>query len=251
MASQFSKFASAMGGEKAGLPDIGAMAGESGGGLSGMPCEYELPMEFFTLFVVTFLIYFIVFGFIPYEDILNTIMNFIMPIPKKIYSWATGLIPDSIKNRAAKSSPSFVSNFFNKTLPNMIEAEKRKPPTHEVSRTNQHAAPDAPTQVQSPAANPPARQQSNPQILSDSDDEMSANDEPPAAAARIQRKRRKPATPNQPAQPLRRSTRQTRPPNRLTYTESFTQSDEPVSRPTSRQDNNDDQPRREPKQKKK
>lgn len=126
MASQFSKFASAIGGEKAGLPDIGAMAGESGGGLSGMPCEYELPMEFFTLFVVTFLIYFIVFGFIPYEDILNTIMNFIMPIPKKIYSWATGLIPDSIKNRAAKSSPSFVSNFFNKTLPNMIEAEKRK-----------------------------------------------------------------------------------------------------------------------------
>jgi hypothetical protein len=126
MASQFSKFASAMGGEKAGLPDISAMAGESGGGLSGMPCEYELPMEFFTIFVGTFIIYFIVFGFIPYEDIVNTIINFIMPIPKKIYAWATGLIPSSIKDRVAKSSPSFISKFFNTTLPNMIEAEKRK-----------------------------------------------------------------------------------------------------------------------------
>jgi hypothetical protein len=132
MASQFSKFASAMGGNKAGLSGIGNISdiggGSTGGGSmgGGMPCEYELPMEFFILFVGTFLIYFIVFGFIPYEDILNKIVNVIMPIPKKIYSWATGLIPSSIKNRASKSTPSFVSKFFNTTLPNMIEAEKRK-----------------------------------------------------------------------------------------------------------------------------
>jgi hypothetical protein len=127
MASQLTEFASAIGGEEAGLSGIGSMGDIGGGSIGGgMPCEYELPMEFFTLFVVTFLIYFFVFGFIPYEDILNKIMNFIMPIPKKIYSWATGLIPDSIKNRASKSTPSFVSKFFNTTLPNMIEAEKRK-----------------------------------------------------------------------------------------------------------------------------
>ena len=127
MESQFSKFASAMGGEKGGLSQLGSIGDIGGGSMgSGMPCEYELPMEFFTLFVVTFLIYFLVFGFIPYEDIVNKIINYIMPIPKKIYSWATGMIPSSIKNRASKSSPSFVSNFFNKTLPNMIEAEKRK-----------------------------------------------------------------------------------------------------------------------------
>jgi hypothetical protein len=127
MANELTKFASAIGGEEAGLSGIGSIGDIGGGSIGGgMPCEYELPMEFFTLFVVTFLIYFFVFGFIPYEDILNKIMNFIIPIPKKIYSWATGLIPDSIKNRASKSTPSFVSKFFNTTLPNMIEAEKRK-----------------------------------------------------------------------------------------------------------------------------
>lgn len=122
MASNFSKFASSF----TGAESIGSGGGGDLGGLGGMPCEYELPMEFFTLFIVTFLIYFGVFGFIPYEDIVNKIINFIMPIPKKIYSWATGMIPSSIKNRASKSSPSFISKFFNTTLPNMIEAEKKK-----------------------------------------------------------------------------------------------------------------------------
>ena len=84
-------------------------------------------------------------------------------------------------------------------------------------------------------------------IPSDSDDEMSDHDmRPPAAAERIKRKRRKPPTPGQ---PLRRSTRQTQPPNRLTYSSSFTQSEEQV-RPSSRQED-DERPRREPKQKKK
>ncbi len=124
MASQFSKFASAMANGSPNIPDIGG--GGGGGMASGMPCEYELPMEFFTLFIGTFIIYFVTFGFIPYENLLNIITKYVLSVPEKIYSWVTGMIPSSIKNRASKSTPSFVSKFVNETLPNMIQAEKRK-----------------------------------------------------------------------------------------------------------------------------
>jgi hypothetical protein len=58
MESQFSKFASAMGGEKAGLSQLGSIGDIGGGSMGGgMPCEYELPMEFFTIFDLFFSIW--------------------------------------------------------------------------------------------------------------------------------------------------------------------------------------------------
>ena len=49
----------------------------------GMPCKFELTMEFFCCFFFTFIIYFIVFAFVPYDGFITKILEFIRDITKK------------------------------------------------------------------------------------------------------------------------------------------------------------------------
>ncbi len=97
-----------------------------GGGMGGIPCGEELPMEFFVEFLFTFIIYFCVFGFVPYEHIVSIVTKYVFGIPKKIYAKMSGMMPSFIKKNASKLYPSFVSTYFKKTLPAMIQKEKER-----------------------------------------------------------------------------------------------------------------------------
>jgi hypothetical protein len=92
----------------------------------GMPCQYELPMEFFVGFVFTFLIYFLVFGFVPYEDIVSKMTKYVIEFPQKMYNSFLGKMPSSVKNSKSGSIGSTINKLLSETIPNMIEKEKNK-----------------------------------------------------------------------------------------------------------------------------
>ena len=92
----------------------------------GMPCKFELPMEFFTLFLFTFIIYFCVFAFIPYNGIVEKILGYIKTITDKFFKFLKTLIPSPVKKAASKIFPSFIVKYFTESIPQMIEREKEK-----------------------------------------------------------------------------------------------------------------------------
>jgi hypothetical protein len=103
------------------------LGGKFGNMMSGgMPCEFELTMEFVCYFVFTFIIYFCVFAFIPYDNIIRKIFKFIEKITKKFMDFINKLIPNSVKKRASKLFPKFIVNFFKKTIPALIKEKKEE-----------------------------------------------------------------------------------------------------------------------------
>lgn len=97
-------------------PALGASAG-------GFPCHYMLLMKYVTSFLTTFLIYFLVFGYLDYKGIISKIMDFLMKIPEKILGFLSSLVPAFIKNFFKKFlSP--IYNFFNKSIPAFLNKKK-------------------------------------------------------------------------------------------------------------------------------
>jgi hypothetical protein len=92
----------------------------------GMPCKFELTMEFFCTFLFTFIIYFCVFAFIPYDDVITTILEYINDLIKVFTDFVYGLIPDSVKKKASSLFPKSIVKFFKQTLPNIIKKKKEE-----------------------------------------------------------------------------------------------------------------------------
>ena len=114
--------ASAAGGASVDGGGGGALGGKLGSMMSGgMPCKFELTMEFVCYFVFTFIIYFCVFAFIPYDELVEKIFKFIEKITKKFMKFLSNLIPDSVKKRVSSLFPKFIVNFFKKTIPALIK----------------------------------------------------------------------------------------------------------------------------------
>jgi hypothetical protein len=99
-------------------PSLGAAA-------AGFPCYYMLLMKYVTSFLTTFLIYFLVFGYLDYKGIISKIMHFLIKIPEKILGFLSKLVPNFIKNFFKKFlSP--VYNFFDKNIPNYLNKKKEQ-----------------------------------------------------------------------------------------------------------------------------
>jgi hypothetical protein len=92
----------------------------------GIPCGYELPMEFAVGFLFTFLIYFLVFGFVPYQNIVSTMTKYIIGFPEKMYNKILGKMPSSVRNAKSGSIFSQFNKLITKTIPDMITKEKNK-----------------------------------------------------------------------------------------------------------------------------
>jgi hypothetical protein len=90
----------------------------------GMPCKFELLMEFFCSFLFTFIIYFCVFAFVPYDGIITKILKFIRDITKKFTDFLYTLVPAPVKKGASKLFPKFVVTFFKETLPDLLNKKK-------------------------------------------------------------------------------------------------------------------------------
>jgi hypothetical protein len=93
---------------------------------SGMPCKFQLLMEFFCSFLFTFIIYFCVFAFFPYDGIIKKILEFIQETTKKFMDFLYKLVPSPVKKNASKIFPSFVVKFFKETLPKMLKEKKEE-----------------------------------------------------------------------------------------------------------------------------
>jgi hypothetical protein len=105
-----------MGDSASSAPSLGAAA-------AGFPCYYMLLMKYVTSFLSTFLIYFLVFGYLDYKGIISKIMDFLMKIPEKILGFLSSLVPAFIKNFFKKFlSP--IYNFFNKSIPAFLNKKK-------------------------------------------------------------------------------------------------------------------------------
>jgi len=94
-----------------------------GAGAAGFPCYYMLLMKYVTSFLSTFLIYFLVFGYLDYKGIISKIIDFFMKIPEKILGFLSSLVPNFIKNFFKKFLSPFY-NFFNKTIPEYLNKKK-------------------------------------------------------------------------------------------------------------------------------
>ena len=105
------------------LSKNGALGGGAGTG-GGIPCKFELTMEFVCYFIFTFIIYFCVFAFFPYDDIIAKVVNFIETVFKKTIDFFYGLVPKPVEKRASKLLPSFIVKFFKETLPNALRERK-------------------------------------------------------------------------------------------------------------------------------
>ena len=92
----------------------------------GMPCKFELTMEFVCSFVFTFIIYFIVFAFVPYDDFITKILEFIRDVTKKFTDFLYTLIPEPVKKAASRLFPKFIVKFFKKTLPNLLSKKSEE-----------------------------------------------------------------------------------------------------------------------------
>ena len=102
------------------------VAGLSGAVPGGMPCKFQLIMEFFCSFLFTFIIYFCVFSFFPYDGIIKKILEFIQNTTKKFMDFLNSLVPKSVKNNSSRLFPSFIEKFFKETLPKMLKAKKEE-----------------------------------------------------------------------------------------------------------------------------
>jgi hypothetical protein len=96
------------------------------GGMPGMPCKFQLVMEFVCSFLFTFIIYFCVFAFFPYDGIIKKILEFIEDTTKKFMDFLNNLVPSSVKKNASKIFPSFIVKFFKETLPKMLKAKTKE-----------------------------------------------------------------------------------------------------------------------------
>ena len=112
----------------AGMGGMGRMGGMSASNLlsGGMPCKFELPMEFICTFLFTFIIYFCVFAFIPYNGIIEKILGYIKKITDTFIKFLYTLIPSPVKKAASKIFPSFITKFFKETLPKLIKRKKEE-----------------------------------------------------------------------------------------------------------------------------
>jgi hypothetical protein len=102
------------------LSNIGVAAG------TGMPCKFQLIMEFFCSFLFTFIIYFCVFAFFPYDGIIKKILEFIQDTTKKFMDFLNNLVPKSVKKNASKIFPKFIVKFIKETLPKMLKEKKEE-----------------------------------------------------------------------------------------------------------------------------
>jgi hypothetical protein len=105
------------------------MADSDAAAAAGFPCYYMLIMKYVTSFLSTFLIYFLVFGYLDYKGIIGKIMDLIMKIPEKILGFLSSLVPNFIKNFFKKFLAPFY-NFFSKSIPaylNKKKADAKKP----------------------------------------------------------------------------------------------------------------------------
>ena len=111
------------------MADSGEASPALGAGAAGFPCYYMLIMKYVTSFLSTFLIYFLVFGYLDYKGIIGKIMDLIMKIPEKILGFLSSLVPNFIKNFFKKFLAPFY-NFFSKSIPaylNKKKADAKKP----------------------------------------------------------------------------------------------------------------------------
>jgi hypothetical protein len=108
------------------VPGVKGVPGASGGAIGGMPCKFQLVMEFFCSFLFTFIIYFCVFAFFPYDGIIKKILEFVQDTTKKFMDFINGLIPKSVKKNSSKLFPSFIEKFFKETLPKMLKAKQEE-----------------------------------------------------------------------------------------------------------------------------
>jgi len=92
----------------------------------GMPCKFELLMEFFCCFFFTFIIYFIVFAFVPYDGFITKILEFIRDVTKKFTDFLYTLIPEPVKKAASRLFPKFIVKFFKETLPNLLSKKSEE-----------------------------------------------------------------------------------------------------------------------------
>ena len=102
------------------------IAGVSGAVPGGMPCKFQLIMEFFCSFLFTFIIYFCVFAFFPYDGIIKKILEFIQNTIKKFMDFLNSLVPKSVKKNSSKLFPKFIEKFFKETLPKMLKEKKEE-----------------------------------------------------------------------------------------------------------------------------
>ena len=107
-----------MGDSEAPAPSLGAAA-------AGFPCHYMLLMKYVTSFLTTFLIYFLVFGYLDYKGIISKIMHFLIKIPEKILGFLSKLVPNFIKNFFKKFLSPFY-NFFDKSILNFLNKKKEQ-----------------------------------------------------------------------------------------------------------------------------
>lgn len=96
------------------------------GGMPGMPCKFQLVMEFVCSFLFTFIIYFCVFAFFPYDGIIKKILEFIQNTIKKFMDFLNSLIPNSVKKNTSKLFPKFIEKFIKETLPKMLKEKKEE-----------------------------------------------------------------------------------------------------------------------------
>jgi hypothetical protein len=94
-----------------------------GAGAAGFPCYYMLIMKYVTSFLSTFLIYFLVFGYLDYKGIIGKIMDFFIKIPEKILGFLSSLVPNFIKNFFKKFLAP-IYNFFSKSIPAYLDKKK-------------------------------------------------------------------------------------------------------------------------------
>ena len=95
----------------------------------GMPCKFELVMEFFSTFLFTFIIYFCVFYFIPYDEIVDIMLDFVDEKRKKFVDFLYTLIPKPVKRAASRLFPKFIVKYFKETLPNLLNKKREKATT--------------------------------------------------------------------------------------------------------------------------
>jgi hypothetical protein len=100
--------------------------GVGGGGVGGIPCKFELTMEFICSFLFTFIIYFCVFAFFPYDGIIKKILEFIQNTTKKFMDFLNNLVPKSVKKKSSNIFPKFIVKFFKETLPKMLKAKQEE-----------------------------------------------------------------------------------------------------------------------------
>ena len=105
------------------MGDSDAPAAALGPAAAGFPCYYMLLMKYVTSFLTTFLIYFLVFGYLDYKGIISKIMDFFIKIPEKIFGFLSSLVPNFIKNFFKKFLSPF-HNFFSQTIPDYLNKKK-------------------------------------------------------------------------------------------------------------------------------